>query len=315
MKKEVILILDFGSPYTQLIAQRIRENHVFTRIVPYDFPAEQIKLENPKGIIFSGGRGSASGKKPLMPEKGIFKLNIPILGICYGAKVIAESFGGRVKSAKTPESGRCELFIDEARNLFWQMPNNITCCMDYTHTIKKLPAGFVKTAHTQDNPIAAFGYPGKKILGVAFHPEAIDTQRGGQILSNFIYKICGCIGAWTMNHFIQNTVENIKKSVVKSHVIINLTGDLYSSVTALLMHKAIGKRLKCVFIDNGLLCHNEEKQVKKIFSDFHLNLKYADRSKQFLQSLKGVTLPEEKKNIVKGLLIDSFEQELKKSTG
>ena len=316
MTKELILILDFGSPYTQLIAQRVREGHVFSRVVPYNISAKEIKLQKPKGIILFGSSTLTNNKRPPLPDKSIFKLNIPILGIDYGIKIIVKLFGGRVKLTKLPEFQRCELFIDNVRNLFWQMPSNITCWMSDAEQIKKLPKGFRKTAHTQDNPIAAVECLSKKIFGALFHPEVVDTQRGNQILSNFLYKTCGCIGAWTMHSFIRETTSNIKKTVGKGKVILNLKPTLGSTVTALLINKAIGKRLKCVFIDNGLLHKDEPKQIKRLFDrHFHLNLNYLDRTQRFLHSLKDITKSEEKKRIIKNLSLTILQERIKKIKG
>jgi GMP synthase (glutamine-hydrolysing) len=317
MTKEIILILDFGSPYTKLIAQRIRENHVFSHTVPYNISAKEIKLLRPKGIILSGRIPSDHNKKiPPSPERGIFKLNTPILGIGYGAKVITQFFGGRMKCAKLPEFQRCELFIDNTHNLFWQMPSNITCWMNSTDFIKKLPKGFKKTAHTQDNPIAAMECSSQKIFGTIFHPEVVATQRGSQILSNFLYKICGCVGAWTMNSFIRETTSNIKKTVGKSKVLLKLTPTIDSFVTLLLVNKAIGKRLKCILIDSGLLRKDESKQIRKMFiHHFNLNVKYLDRSQRFLQALKNVTKADEKRRMINNLSIKIFQEEIKKTKG
>ncbi len=319
MTKELILILDFGSPYTQLIAQRIRESHVFSRIVPYNISAKQIKQQKPKGIIFSGGPTTAcDDKKVPLPDRDIFRLDIPILGIECGMKIILRYFGSQIKSAKfkSPEFPRCELFIDDTRHLFWQMPNNITCQMGWAYEIKKLPAGFRVTAHTRDNPVAAVENSSRKIFAVAFHPEAVATQRGSQILSNFLYKICGCIGTWAMSSFIKETQDSIKRAVGKSKVILNLNGTLNSYVTALLINKAIRRRLKCIFIDNGLLLDGEVMEIKKVFGrNFHLNLSCVDRGQRFLHALQGVIEPEEKRKIVSNLSAKIFQEETKKLRG
>lgn len=315
MTKENVLILDFGSPYTQLLAQRVRENHVFSRIVPYNISAQEIKLQKPKGIIFSGGPKSPSRKKrPALPDKDIYKLKIPILGIAYGEKIIIQHFGGRVKSVKSPELRRCELFVDETRNLFRQMPGNITCLISCADEIRKLPTGFRRTAHSQDVAITAVECVSKKIFGVGFHPEVVITQRGSQILSNFLYKICGCLGAWTMDSFIRETVTGVKKTVGKAKVVLNLTTSLNSFVVALLIQKAIGKKLKCFLIDHGLLRKEEARQIKRLSdSNFHLNLQYVNRSKQFFHSLKGITKPEEKRKIISNLLVKTFEEKAKRA--
>ncbi|MFH1577714.1 MAG: glutamine-hydrolyzing GMP synthase [Candidatus Omnitrophota bacterium] len=316
MTKELILILDFGSPYTQLLAQKIRENHVFSRVVAHNISVKEIELQKPKGIILSGCAESVYSKKDLLPEKGIFKLNIPILGICYGARVIVQHFGGRVKSDKSLKSDRCELFIDNSRNLFWQMPGNITCWMNYADCVKRLPSNFKASAHTQENPFSAFECVSKKIYGVSFQPEAVATQRGSQIVGNFLYKICGCLGTWTMKLFIRETVASIRKTVGKSKVILSLNSSLNSFVLAILVNRAIGKRLKCIFIDNGLLRLNEAKQIKKILnSNFHLNLNFIDKSQRFLQGLKGVQDCDDKKGIIRNISAELFQGVLKKSKG
>ncbi len=316
MTKETILIIDFGSPYTQLIAQRIRENHVFSQIVPYNISAKEIRLLKPKGIILSGSSTLPYNKKPPLPDRGIFKLNIPILGIEYGMLTIVHFFGGRVKFTKLPGFQRRELFIDDTRNLFWQMSSNITCWTGEAGHIRKIPKGFRKIAHTQDNPIAAVVCLSKKIFGVGFHPEVVTTQRGSQILSNFLYKICGCIGTWRVDSFIQETVSSIKKTVGKAKVIINLTSTLDSLLCALLINKAIKRKLQCIFIDNGLLPKDEARQIKRVFGHhFHLNLNYIDRSKRFLHNLKGVIEPEEKERIISNLFIKVFQDEAKRIKG
>ncbi len=316
MNKEIILILDFGSSYTQLIAQRIRENHVFSKVVPYNISAKEIQLLKPKGIIFSGDSSVAQNKKLPMPDKAIFKLNIPILGIGYGMQVIVQTFGGRAKPAKMPKFQRCELFIDETRGIFSQMPSNITCWMSQGEHITKLPPGFKKIAHTQDISVTAIENASKKISGLGFHPEVVATQRGNQILSNFLYKICRAIGAWTMSSFMKETLSEVKKTVGKGKVILRLTPTLTSVVMATFLNRVIKGRLKCILIDDGLLRQNEAKHIKKaLVRNFKLNIKSLDRSKRFLQSLKGVVDPGEKRRVVQELSEKVFQEELKKTKG
>jgi len=213
--KDVIIILDFGSQYTQLIARRIRENKVYSKIVPYNITPEEVKEMKPKGIVLSGGPMSVYDNKAPKPNRGIFKLDIPILGICYGMQVINQVFGCKVQSSKEREFGRAELFIDNNKDLFTNLPSNITCWMSHSDEIKTLPKGFVKLAHTLNASVAAFANRSKKIYGVQFHPEVVHTQRGVQVITNFMFHICGCLPRWTMDKFIKTTVEQKRKSGAK----------------------------------------------------------------------------------------------------
>ncbi len=313
MTKQTILILDFGSQYTQLIARRVRENKVFSRIIPYNTPAKDIAALSPKGLILSGGPASVTDKKSPYPDKKIFKLGIPILGICYGMQVITEALGGRVKHTQGREYGKVELFIDYNRDLFSHLPGNFTCWASHGDYVKKIPPGFHITAHTLSTPIAAIANAKRKIFAVQFHPEVTHTERGNQILSNFLFKICGCIGRWTMQSFIKESQEIIKKTVAKDKVVLGLSGGMDSSVAALLIHKAIGRNLRCIFVDNGLLRKDEPQQVKKLFRTiYRLNLAYLDRSKRFLSRLKGITDPEEKRKIIGDEFVKVFEEEAAK---
>jgi len=316
MTKQAILILDFGSQYTQLIARRVRENKVFSKIIPYNTPAKEIASLLPRGLILSGSPLSVVSKKGFYPDKAIFKLGVPILGICYGMQVISEMLGGRVKHTKGREYGKTELFIDNNRDLFSNLPGNLTCWASHGDYVTKLPPGFQNLAHTSNAPIAAFGNKKLKIFGVQFHPEVTHTDKGTQILGNFLFKICGCLGRWTMQSFIRESIEAIKKTVGKDKVVLGLSGGVDSSVAALLIHKAIGRRLRCVFIDNGLLRKDEPEQIKKVFRNtFHLNLGYVDRSKRFLKRLKGITDPEEKRKLIGDEFVKVFEEEAAKIKG
>jgi len=316
MTRQTILILDFGSQYTQLIARRVREHKVFSKIIPYNTPAKEIAALNPKGLILSGGPASVINKKSPYPDKGIFKLGIPVLGICYGMQVICEMLGGRVKHTREREYGKVELFIDDNRDLFSHMPGNFTCWASHGDYVTKMPAGFHTSAHTANTPIAAISNQKRKIFAVQFHPEVTHTEKGTQILSNFLFKACGCLGRWTMQSFIKETVENIKKTVGKDKVVLGLSGGVDSSVAALLLHRAIGKNLRSIFIDNGLLRKGEPEQIRNIFKNmYHLNLACLDRSKRFLERLKGITDPEEKRKIIGDEFIKVFEEEAKKLKG
>jgi len=314
--RQTVLILDFGSQYTQLIARRVRENKVFSKIIPYNTPAKEIAAMQPKGLIISGGPASVVEKKSPYPDKGIFKLGIPILGICYGMQVIAEMLGGRVKHTRDREYGKVELFVDDNRGLLSHIPGNFTCWASHGDYVTKLPLGFSIYAHTLNTPIASMGNKKRKIFAVQFHPEVTHTERGNQILGNFLFKICGCVGRWTMESFIKESQEFIKKTVGRDKVIMGISGGVDSSVAALLIHKAIRKDLRCIFIDNGLLRKDEPQQIKRVFRDmYRLNLRYVDRSKRFLARLKGVTEPEEKRKIIGDEFIKVFEEEAAKTKG
>jgi len=316
MTKQLVLILDFGSQYTQLIARRVREQKVFSRIVPYNISAKEIAEMNPKGLILSGGPASVTDKKSPRPDRGIFKLGIPMLGICYGMQIITEMLGGKVKATKDREYGKTELFVDDNRNLFAHVPGNFTCWESHGDYVKKLPPGFVVGAHTTNSPITAILNSKKKIYGVQFHPEVTHTEKGEQVLANFLFRVCGCPARWTMQSFVKEAVENIKKTAGRDKVVLGLSGGVDSSVAALLIHKAIGRNLRSIFIDNGLVRKDEPQQIKNVFRNmYHLNLDYVDRSKRFLERLKGVSDPEAKRKIIGEEFVRVFEEEAKKVKG
>ncbi|MFA5145147.1 MAG: glutamine-hydrolyzing GMP synthase [Candidatus Omnitrophota bacterium] len=316
MSRQAIIILDFGSQYTQLIARRVRENKIFSIIVPYNTPAKEIAKLSPKGLILSGGPASVTQKKSPCPDPGIFKLGVPILGICYGMQVITEMLGGKVKHTKEREYGKAELFINDTRDLFSHLPGNFTCWASHGDYVTKLPPGFSVSAYTLNTPHAAIANKNRKIYGVQFHPEVTHTEKGSQILSNFLFKTCSCLGRWTMQSFVKESIDNIKKTVGRDKVVLGLSGGVDSSVAALLIHKAINRNLRCIFIDNGLLRKDEPQQIKKIFRNmYHLNLDYVDRSKRFLLRLKGITDPEEKRKIIGDEFVKVFEEEADKVKG
>jgi GMP synthase (glutamine-hydrolysing) len=316
MTRENVVILDFGSQYTQLIARRVRENKVFSRILPYNCGIDKIKELAPKGIILSGSPASAIAKKCPMPDKNIFKLGIPVLGICYGMQVIAEMLGGKVKHTNEREYGKAELFIDDNRDIFSGLPGNFTCWTSHGDYVTKMPQGFATIAHTGNSPIAAISNKKRKIYAVQFHPEVTHTEKGSQILSNFLFRICGCSGRWSMHSFIRESVDTMRKMVGKSNVVLGLSGGVDSSVAALLINKAIGKQLRCIFIDNGLLRKDEPQQIRKVFRGlYHLNLDYVDAADRFLSKLKGVTDPEEKRKIIGREFVKVFEEEADKIRG
>ena len=311
--KDLILVLDFGSQYTQLIARRIRENKVFSKIVPYNINPEKIRKLNPKGLILSGGPLSVYDKGAPLPDPEIFKMGLPVLGVCYGMQAISHMFGGKVQKSKEREFGQAELFVDSNKDLFANMSTNLTCWMSHSDALSKVPNGFVSIAHTLSAPMAAIANRNKKIFGVQFHPEVIHTQRGTQILVNFVYQICGCLPRWTMDKFINSSVKQVQETVGKKKVVLGLSGGVDSSVTAMLLQKAIGKQLACIFVDNGLLRKNEVVSVQKTFKgNFRMNLVIVDAAKRFLARLKGVEDPEQKRKIIGEEFIKVFQETAKK---
>lgn len=314
--KELILVLDFGSQYTQLIARRIRENKVFSRIVPYNITPEEIQKQNPKGIILSGGPMSVYDKGAPLPDPGIFKMNIPILGICYGMQLITHMFGGTVQKSKEREFGRAELFIDSNKDLFVNLPTNLTCWMSHSDIVTKIPQGFTTLAHTLTTSFAGIANRSKKIFAVQFHPEVVHSQRGSQVLVNFVYQICGCLPRWTMDKFIGSAISQVQDLVGTKRVVLGLSGGVDSSVAAVLLQKAIGKNLHCIFVDNGLLRKNEAASVEKTFKGhFKMNLHCIDASARFLTRLKGIEDPEEKRKIIGDEFIKVFQDAAKKIKG
>ena len=314
--KDVILVLDFGSQYTQLIARRIRESKVFSRIVPFNIKPEEIKAMGAKGIILSGGPMSVYDHNAPQPDKAIFSLGIPVLGVCYGMQVITRMLGGKVNKCKDREYGRAELFVDSNRDLFANLPTNLTCWMSHGDEIIQVPAGFERIAHTLNNNCAAMGNRSRKIFGVQFHPEVVHTQRGTQILTNFVIQICGCLPRWTMDRFIDSSVRRMQDDVGRKKVVLGLSGGVDSSVAAVLIHKAIGNSLHCIFVDNGLLRKNEVASVQKTFKGYYkINLAVIDAQKRFLDELKGVSDPEEKRKIIGRVFVDVFQEAARKIKG
>ncbi len=311
--RDMILILDFGSQYTQLIARRIREIKVFSKIVPYDISMEEIHKLGPKGIILSGGPMSVYDEKAPFPKAELFKTGLPILGICYGMQVITQMLGGNVKKSKDREFGRAELFIDSNRDLFANLPANMTSWMSHSDEITKLPQGFMLLAHTLNAPVAAIANRPKKIFAVQFHPEVVHTQHGDQILANFVYQACGCLPRWTMDKFAQAAIKQIQEQVGTKKAVLGLSGGVDSAVAAMLIHKAMGRNLHCIFVDNGLLRKNEAGNVQRTFkTHFKLNVSMVDASRRFLQRLKNVEDPEQKRKIIGDEFVKVFQEAAKK---
>jgi GMP synthase (glutamine-hydrolysing) len=309
MTNETIAILDFGSQYTQLIARRVRELSVFSTVLRYDTPSKEIRKLAPKGIILSGGPASVYAPKAPQPDKDIFKLGIPMLGICYGTQLMGFHLGGKVAHSDKREYGRAEVRVRDAScPLFRNVSPTEVVWMSHGDRVEKLPKGFSVVADSAHSPVAAMEDRARHFYGIQFHPEVVHTPRGKEILSNFVYGICGCSGNWTMHNFIEQAKSEIRAKVGSDRVILGLSGGVDSSVAAVLIHEAIGDQLTCVFVNNGLLRKGEAEQVQEVFGEhFHIRLKYVDAAKRFLAVLKGITDPERKRKIIGREFIRVFE--------
>jgi GMP synthase (glutamine-hydrolysing) len=315
MSTEKVIILDFGSQYTQLIARRIREQKVYCEIHPYTLSPEAIKGNSTKGIVLSGGPASVYDKGAPRVDAELFQLGIPVLGICYGMQLMTSLLGGKVAPSREREYGKAELRIDEPDQIFDGLDTgqSYRVWMSHGDRVEKLPPGFRTFAHSPNSPVAAMGDPDRGLVGLQFHPEVAHTEIGGQILSNFLFRICQCRGSWDMRSFVEASVKRIKEEVGRERVICALSGGVDSSVVAALMHKAIGDRLTCIFVDNGLLRKAEAQEVLSILKDsFHWDLHLVDARKEFLSRLKGIEDPEQKRKVIGELFITIFEKEAKK---
>ena len=315
---ERILILDFGSQYTQLIARRVREAKVYCEIFPFNAGLDKIRAFRPKGLILSGGPSSVYDAGAPMIDRAHLKTGVPVLGICYGMQLITHILGGAVARSQKREYGRAELIIDNVAGLFKGIgteqgtPNTelrTVVWMSHGDRIEKMPEGFHAIAHTDNSPTAAMADEKRKFFGVQFHPEVVHTPQGTQILRNFVYTICGCRPSWTMASFVDYSVGEIQRAVGDKKAVCGLSGGVDSSVAAVLVHKAIGKQLTCIFVNNGVLRKDEAEKVQHTFKDMGLNLKYVDASSQFLNKLKGVDDPEKKRKIIGNTFIEVFEKE------
>ncbi len=314
---ELILIVDYGSQYTQLIARRIREQHVFCRIVPpRELTARTLRQLRPKGVILSGGPNSVYQPNAPLPPRNIFDAGIPTLGICYGMQAMAHCLGGGVRRAGKREYGKAVLKITHADGLFKGTRREFVSWMSHGDSINRLPSGFTVSAKTRNTAAAAILDPHRRLYGLQFHPEVIHTEEGNRILKNFLFGICRCHGEWTMKSFVKEAAHRIRAQVGTSRVVLGLSGGVDSSVAALLLHKALGKQLTCIFVDNGLLRSNERIQIRETFGKhFHMNVRYVDASRRFLDALRGVTDPEEKRKIIGREFVRVFEAEAKRLHG
>ena len=310
---ETILILDFGGQYNQLIARRVRECNVYSEVVPHDITIEKIKEKKPKGIIFTGGPASVYGEDSPKCVEGIFELGIPVLGICYGMQLMTHTLGGNVARANKREYGATNVEIDNKSKLFKGFENINTFLMSHTDFVETVPEGFKNIGHTSSCPNAAMENEEKKLYGIQFHPEVNSSINGTKVISNFLFNVCGCKGDWVISSFVEDSIKSLKEKIGDKKALCALSGGVDSSVAAILLSKAIGKNLTCIFVDHGLLRKNEGDEVEKIFREqFDINLIRVNAKEQFLAKLAGVTDPERKRKIIGEEFIRVFEQEAKK---
>ena len=313
LQHEVVLVVDFGAQYSQLIARRVRECGVYCEIIPYNYTLDKIKAKNPKAIILSGGPNSVYAENTPSVDEGVFEMGIPVLGICYGDQFMTKALGGKVAHAGSGEYGKTAVSLDNETRLFSGLEKNNVCWMSHQDYAEKAPEGFTVIATTEECPIAAMQNEDKKLYGVQFHPEVMHTPFGKQMFSNFLFNICNLSGDWTMSSFAQNKIREIREKVGDKNVLCAMSGGVDSSVAAVLVHKAVGKQLTCVFVDHGLLRKDEGDQVEQVFKrDFDMNLIRVNAQDRFLSKLKGVSDPEKKRKIIGEEFIRVFEEESKK---
>lgn len=313
MQNEMILILDFGGQYNQLIARRVRECNVYCEVKPYTLPLNEIKKINPKGIIFTGGPKSVTDDDAPKCDPGVFELGIPVLGICYGAQLMGYMLGGKIDRADNREYGKTEIEVDTKSKIFSDIDKKTTCWMSHTYFIKEVPKGFFVTSVSDSCPTCAMEDESRNLYAVQFHPEVNHTPKGINMLKNFLYNVCHCSGDWKMADFAQKKIDELREKIGDKKVLCALSGGVDSSVAAVMIHKAVGKQLTCIFVDHGLLRKNEGDEVEHIFkTQFDMNMIRVNCEDRFLEKLKGVTDPESKRKIIGEEFIRVFEAEAKK---
>ena len=309
---ELILILDFGGQYNQLIARRVRECNVYSEVVPFDITIEKIKEKNPKGIIFTGGPASVYGENSPKCAEGIFELGIPVLGICYGMQLMTYTLGGNVARADKREYGTTDVSIDNSSLLFEGFENTNGFLMSHTDFVEKVPDGFKNIGHTTSCPNAAMENREKNLYGIQFHPEVNSSINGTQVIKNFLFNVCKCSGDWIISSFVEESITKLKEKIGDKKALCALSGGVDSSVAAVLLSRAIGKNLTCIFVDHGLLRKNEGDEVEEVFKNQDINFIRVDAKDRFLAKLAGVSDPERKRKIIGEEFIRVFEEEAKK---
>ena len=313
MDKEIVIVLDFGGQYNQLIARRVRECNVYCEVLPYNTSLEKIKEINPKGIIFTGGPASVYAEDSPNCDKEIFELGIPILGICYGCQLMTYLLGGKVTKAPVREYGKTEVTVNKSSKLFGDVTEKSICWMSHTDLVEVLPEGFTISAFSDSCPVAGLEKPSQNLYGVQFHPEVVHTQEGTKMLYNFLFKVCNCAGEWKMDSFTEQSIKALKEKIGDKKVLCALSGGVDSSVAAVMISKAVGKQLTCIFVDHGLLRKNEGDEVEKIFTtQFDVNFVRVNVQQRFYDKLAGVSEPEAKRKIIGEEFIRVFEEEAKK---
>ena len=316
MKRELVIVIDFGGQYNQLVARRVRECNVYCEIYSYKTPLEQIKAMNPKGIILTGGPNSCYEEGSPTCTKELFELGVPVLGLCYGAQLMQHVLGGKVEKAPVREYGKTETFVDKSSALFGDVSEKTIVWMSHFDYISQVASGFKIIAHTADCPVAAAECSEKNLYAIQFHPEVLHTQEGTKMLHNFVRGVCGCAGTWKMDAFVENTIKEIREKVGNGKVLLALSGGVDSSVVAALLIKAIGQQLVCVHVNHGLLRKGEPEQVIEVFrNQMNANLVYVDATDRFLDKLAGVDDPEKKRKIIGGEFIEVFAEEARKLDG
>ncbi|MCR4716105.1 MAG: glutamine-hydrolyzing GMP synthase [Lachnospiraceae bacterium] len=315
MARETVIVIDFGGQYNQLVARRVRECNVYCEIYSYKTPLEEIKAKNPKGIILTGGPNSVYEEGAARCSSELFNMGIPVLGLCYGAQLMNYVLGGEVTKAPVREYGKIEVTVDKSSALFSDVNEKTVCWMSHNDYIAKAADGFKIIAHTPDCPVAAAECAEKKLYAIQFHPEVLHTVEGKKMLSNFVYNVCGCLGDWKMDAFAKEQINAIREKVGDGKVLLALSGGVDSSVAAVLLAKAVGPQLTCVFVDHGLLRKNEGDEVEAVFGkegDYDLNFIRVNAQERYYEKLKGVTDPEKKRKIIGEEFIRIFEEEAKK---
>lgn len=308
----MIIVLDFGGQYNQLIARRVRECGVYCEVKSYKTPIDEIKAKNPKGIIFTGGPNSVYDENSPHIGKEIFELGVPVLGICYGCQLMAYTLGGKVSSCVTSEYGKTETIYDNSSLLFNGLPEKAVSWMSHTDFVSEIPEGFKLTAHTADCPAAAYENAEKKLYAVQFHPEVNHTENGCKMIDSFVKNVCGCIGDWTMGNYAKTAIEDIRNRVGDGKVLLALSGGVDSSVLAALLSKAVGNQLTCIFVDHGFMRKNEGDEVEAAFADWDINFVRVNAKERFMSKLRGVSDPETKRKTIGEEFIRVFEAEAKK---